>query len=62
MPRTSPVGLDGVSVQWLPGPDGRIVSCRVRVRDQAGAYQGKRFAVKSYDEDGLPRLPQEATR
>src|SRR5687767_13684566 len=60
MPRTSPIGIDGVSVQWRPNAAGKVTSVRMKVRDQTGAYQGKVFPVTSYHRDGTACLPLEA--
>jgi hypothetical protein len=62
MPRRSPIGLDGVSVSWTKDDSGKVVGCLVKVRDEIGRYQGKRFAVTSIGRDGKPCFPLAAKR
>ena len=61
MARRSPLGIEGVSVSFRDKDEtGRLTSAQVRVRDERGAYQGRRFAVQSWRKDGTPILPDEA--
>jgi integrase len=62
MPRTSPIGIDGVSLSWLPDASGRVTRVRVKVRDQAGTYESQNFDIESWSKDGTPSLPLEAKR
>lgn len=62
MPRTSPIGIDGVSLTWLNDRTGRVTRVKVRVRDQAGDYASQNFDIVSRDKDGTPNLPIEAKR
>lgn len=61
MGRRSPLGIDGVSVDWRY-EDGRATSIRIRVKDEANKYEGKVFQVVSWDREGKPRMPLEAER
>lgn len=57
MPRTSPLGIDGVSLEWRTDSSGRVNRVLIRVRDKAGEYQSRVFPVVTRDRDGTPHVP-----
>ncbi len=61
MARPSPLGIEGTALSYRdPDDKGRMQVAQARARDERGAWQAKRFKVRSWHRDGSPVLPEEA--
>lgn len=61
MGRRSPLGIEGTSINFRdPDAKGRATVLQARAKDDAGAWQSRRFAVTSWKRDGTPLVPEEA--
>ena len=61
MGRKSPLGIEGTALSFRdPDDQGRPRTAQARAKDEAGAWQVRRFPVVSWKRDGTPLVPEDA--